>query len=156
MLFKGGNGSGQRLLTRDFLVLGLITFWVYTALRLAAALNAHFARRWSELQAREQLRSTDPRLAALRATGFTVPRAVPWAAAALFASSAVFTLMRLPVAAAALFTDFSNFSFYKKDIFVSFKFVVKVFIFSAGSSQIYIVNVNLCFGVLFPQVGGMF
>jgi class 3 adenylate cyclase len=101
--YTSGFGSGQRLLAKDFLVLGLLTFWIYTAVRLAAALNAHFARRWSELQTREELRSTDPRLAALRATGFTVPRAAPWSAAALFASSAIFALMRLPLASAALF-----------------------------------------------------
>jgi hypothetical protein len=34
-LYTGGFGSGQRLLARDFLVLGLITFWIYTAVRFA-------------------------------------------------------------------------------------------------------------------------
>jgi class 3 adenylate cyclase len=103
MLFKGGYASGQRLLTRDFLVLGLITFWIYPAARLALALNAHFARRWSEVEARDDLRSTDPRLAALRATAFTVPRAAPWAAAALFGSSAILAASRAPIASASLF-----------------------------------------------------
>jgi class 3 adenylate cyclase len=103
MLFKGGYGSGQRLLARDFLVLGLITFWIYSAARLALALSAHFARRWSEVEARIDLRSTDPRLAALRATGFTVPRAAPWAAAVLFGSSAILAASRAAIASAALF-----------------------------------------------------
>lgn len=103
MFFKGGNGSGRRLLARDFLVLGLITFWIYTVVRFALALNAHFARSWSEVEARGDLRSTDPRLAALRAAGFTVPRAAPWAAAALFGSSAILAASSAPVASAAFF-----------------------------------------------------
>jgi hypothetical protein len=43
--YTGSVGSGQRLVARDFLVLGLITFWVYTAVRFTLAMNAHFARR---------------------------------------------------------------------------------------------------------------
>jgi class 3 adenylate cyclase len=86
---RSGFGSGQRLSASGFVVLGLITFWIYSAVRLARALSAHFARRWSEVEAREELKSTDPRLAALRATGFTAARAAPWAAAALFALSAM-------------------------------------------------------------------
>lgn len=103
VLFTGGFGSGQRLSARDFLALGLITFWIYPALRLARALSAHFARRWTEVEARDELRSTDPRLAALRATGFTAPKAAPWAAAALFASSALLAAFKAVLAAAALF-----------------------------------------------------
>jgi len=102
-LFTGGFGSGQRLSARDFLVLGLITFWIYSALRLARALSAHFARRWTEVEARDDLRSTDPRLAALRATGFTAPRTPPWAAAALFASGAILIPFKIAAASAALF-----------------------------------------------------
>jgi class 3 adenylate cyclase len=83
-----GFGSGQRLSPGSFVVLGLITFWVYSALRLGRALSAHFARRWTEVEARDELKRTDPRLAALRATGFTAARAAPWAAAALFVLSA--------------------------------------------------------------------
>ena len=101
-LLTGGFGSGQRLLARDFLLLGLITFWIYTAVRFARALNAHFERRWTEVEAREDLRSTDPRLAALRAAGFTAPRAAPWAAAALFASSAILAASGIPIAFSAL------------------------------------------------------
>jgi class 3 adenylate cyclase len=85
---RSGFGSGQRLSAGSFVVLGLITFWVYSALRLGRALSAHFARRWTEVEARDELKRTDPRLAALRATGFTAARAAPWAAAALFALSA--------------------------------------------------------------------
>ncbi|HSA89180.1 MAG TPA: adenylate/guanylate cyclase domain-containing protein [Burkholderiales bacterium] len=103
MLFKGGYGLGQRLMARDFLVLGLITFWIYPVVRLVLALNAHFTRRWSEVEARHELRGTDPRLAALRAAGFTLPRAAPWAAAAFFASSAVFAASRAAIASAAFF-----------------------------------------------------
>jgi len=102
-LFSGGFGTGQRLLARDFLVLGLITFWIYTAVRLSRALSAHFERRWTEVEARDELRSTDPRLAALRAAGFTVPRAAPWAAAAIFGSSAISATSGMPIASSALF-----------------------------------------------------
>jgi hypothetical protein len=45
------------------------------AVRFALALKAHFARRCSEVEARDDLRSTDPRLAALK---------VPIASSALF------------------------------------------------------------------------
>ena len=103
MSTNGGFGSGQRLSASGFLALGLITFWVYSALRFAHALRAHFAHRWAEVEAREQLRSTDPRRAALRATGFTAGRAAPWTAAALFAFSAIFAAGRVIVASSALF-----------------------------------------------------
>jgi class 3 adenylate cyclase len=86
---RGGFGSGQRLSASGFVVLGLITFWIYSAMRFVRALSAHFARRWTEVEARSDLKSTDPRLAALRATGFTAAKAAPWAAAALFALSAM-------------------------------------------------------------------
>jgi class 3 adenylate cyclase len=76
---------------------------VYTALRLGRALRVHFAQRWSEVEARGELKRTDPRLAALRVTGFTAARAAPWAAAALFASSAVLAAFRVVVASSALF-----------------------------------------------------
>jgi class 3 adenylate cyclase len=100
---SGGFGSGQRLSLSGFLVLGLITFWVYSALRLAHALRAHAAQRWDEIEARGELKRTDPRLAALRATGFTAGRAAPWIAAALFASSAILAAARVAVAPSALF-----------------------------------------------------
>jgi hypothetical protein len=41
-LYTGGFGSAQRLALRDFVVLGVITFWIYTALRLGKALGEHF------------------------------------------------------------------------------------------------------------------
>ena len=100
---RSAFGSGPRLSAGSFVVLGLITFWVYTALRLGRALRAHFAQRWSEVEARDDLKRTDPRLAALRATGFTVARAAPWAAAALFAFSAILAAGRIVVASSALF-----------------------------------------------------
>lgn len=87
-LYMGGFGSAKKLALRDFVLLGLLTFWIYTALRLANALGEHFARRWFEVEARDDLRRTDARLYALRATGFTAGRAAPWIAAALFASAA--------------------------------------------------------------------
>ena len=86
-LHSGGFGSAQKLALRDFVLLGFITFWIYTALRLASALGEHFARRWFEVEARDELRRTDARLYALRVTGFTAGRAAPWAAAALFAAA---------------------------------------------------------------------
>jgi class 3 adenylate cyclase len=100
---RGGFGSGQRLSAGGFLVLGLLTFWVYSAVRFARALSAHFARRWTEVEARDELKSTDSRLAALRATGFTAGRAAPWGAAALFALSAILAAFKVVVAPSALF-----------------------------------------------------
>jgi class 3 adenylate cyclase len=93
----------MRLSTPSFLALGLITFWVYSALRFAHTLRVHFAQRWAEVEASGGLRSTDPRFAALRATGFSVGRLAPWGAAALFACGAILAAFRLAVASAALF-----------------------------------------------------
>jgi class 3 adenylate cyclase len=88
---------------RNLLALGLITFWVYPALRLAHALRAHFAQRWAEVESRAELRSTDPRFAALRVTGFSAGLATPWIASVLFACSALFTAFGVVPAASALF-----------------------------------------------------
>ena len=82
-------GSGQRLSPGSFVALGLLTFWIYTALRLARAVSVHFARRWEEVEGSADLGRTDARLAALRVTGFTTSRAAPWGAALLFALSAI-------------------------------------------------------------------
>jgi class 3 adenylate cyclase len=82
-------GSGQRLSPGSFVALGLLTFWIYTAVRLARAVRVHFARRWAEVEAGTDLGRTDARLAALRVTGFTAGRAAPWGAALLFALSAI-------------------------------------------------------------------
>ena len=90
-LYTGGFGSAQRLALRDFVLLGFITGWIYTALRFSNALGTHFARRWTEVEARDDLRGTDPRLYALRAIGFSTGRIAPWAAAALFAVAVVLT-----------------------------------------------------------------
>jgi class 3 adenylate cyclase len=82
-------GSGQRLSPGSFVALGLLTFWIYTAVRLAGAVSVHFARRWEEVEGSADLGRTDARLAALRVTGFTTGRAAPWGAALLFALSAI-------------------------------------------------------------------
>ncbi len=79
----------MRLSTGQFAALGLITFWIYPALRMAHALHGHFAERWMEIESRGELRASDPRLAALRATGFTAGRLAPWSAAALFVAAAL-------------------------------------------------------------------
>ncbi|HWM42592.1 MAG TPA: adenylate/guanylate cyclase domain-containing protein [Burkholderiales bacterium] len=76
---------------------------MYSALRFARALRAHLALRWAEVEARGELRSTDPRFAALRATGFSTGHVAPWAAAALFASGAIFAAFRVFIASSALF-----------------------------------------------------
>lgn len=87
---NGGYGSGARLSTTGFLSLGLISFWVYSALRFAAALRIHVERRWRDVAAREDLRNADPvQLAALRARGFAVHGAAPFCAAAMFALCAM-------------------------------------------------------------------
>jgi len=82
-------GSGQRLSPGSFVALGLLTFWIYTAVRLSRAVSVHFARRWAEVEGSADLGRTDARLAALRVTGFTTGRAAPWGAALLFALSAI-------------------------------------------------------------------
>jgi class 3 adenylate cyclase len=82
-------GSGQRLSPGSFVALGLLTFWIYTAVRLARAVSLHFALRWAEVEGSADLSRTDARLAALRVTGFTTGRAAPWGAAVLFALSAI-------------------------------------------------------------------
>lgn len=87
---RGSFGSGQRLSATGFLVLGLLTFWIYSTLRFAAALRHHFARRWREIEARSDMKDADPaKLAALRERGYEAGRALPLAAAALFAASAI-------------------------------------------------------------------
>ncbi len=88
--FTGGTfGSGERLSTTGFLALGLLTFWVYSVLRFAAALRAHLERRWREMEARDDLKGADPvRLAAFRARGFALSTTAPWCAAGLSALSA--------------------------------------------------------------------
>ncbi|MDA8110529.1 MAG: adenylate/guanylate cyclase domain-containing protein [Betaproteobacteria bacterium] len=89
-LFKGGGlGAGQRLSATGFLALGVLTFWVYSVLRFAAAWRAHCARRWREIEGRDDLKGADPqRMAALHARGFSPGRAAPGFAAGLFALSA--------------------------------------------------------------------
>lgn len=86
---RGEFGYGQRLSASGFVVLGLITFWVYSALRIAAALRVHFERRWIEMAARADLKADDPRLPAFRDAGFRARMAVPRTAAALYALSAL-------------------------------------------------------------------
>ncbi len=86
----GGFGSGRRLSATGFVALGLLTFWVYSVLHFAAALRAHFERRWREVEGGDNLKRADTaRLAAFRARGFGSSNAAPWSAAALFALSAV-------------------------------------------------------------------
>jgi len=72
----GGFGAGQRLSVTGFVVFGLITFWVYSALRFASALRAHFERRRQEFAAPPG------------SDGFEARWLVPAAAAALFALTA--------------------------------------------------------------------
>lgn len=84
----GGFGAGQRLSVTGFVVFGLITFWIYNALRFATALRAHFERRWQELASRPGLQEVD--LARLRRDGFAAPWRVPVASAALFGLAAAF------------------------------------------------------------------
>ena len=87
---SGRFGTGQRLPVTGFVVFGLLTFWVYTVLRVGAALRAHLGARWTEFASREPLESAEPaaRNAARRA-GFDAGRAGPGAAAALLAASAI-------------------------------------------------------------------
>lgn len=83
----GKFGAGQRLPVTGFVVFGVLTFWVYSALRFATALRGHVELRWRELAGRDALKSADPaRLEAARREGFAPRMALPWLAAALFAA----------------------------------------------------------------------
>ena len=89
----GGFGASQRLSATSFVVLGLLTFWVYSVLHFASVLNRHFQRRWSEIQAREDLQQADPNaLLNFHKQGFTFHRGIPWLAAALFGLDGILIL----------------------------------------------------------------
>lgn len=85
----GGYGSGSRLAATGFLALGLLTCWVYSVLRFAAALRTHSQRRWREIAAGDSLDGVDPALLdGYRERGFMVTSRAPRIAAALFAACA--------------------------------------------------------------------
>ena len=88
---SGRFGTGQRLPVTGFVVFGLLTFWVYTVLRLGAALRAHLDTRWSEFSAVEPLSGVDAAAReAARREGFATGATGPRAAAGLLCLSGVF------------------------------------------------------------------
>lgn len=90
-VFKAGVfGAAQRLSASAFLVLGLLTFWVYSVWRFTATVRAHLERRWGETVSRSGLSSADPgQLAAMRIRGFAAGRTMPAAATGCFVVSAL-------------------------------------------------------------------
>lgn len=85
VFLKGGFGNAQRLSTTGFIILGLLTFWVYSVIRFAKVLNKHFQRRWADTVVREDLKNAEHHnMMALYNHGFNVHFAVPYFAAALF------------------------------------------------------------------------
>lgn len=84
-----GAGATARIPLTGFLVWGLLTFWAYTAIRLAAAWHAHVAARWVVMQARLDGESKADALAILQERGFSAGLLVPRLAAAALAASGV-------------------------------------------------------------------
>lgn len=90
---QGGFGSAQRLSTTGFIILGLLTFWVYSVLRFARVLNKHFQRRWADIVAREDLKNAEQEaMLSLYDHGFNAHFGVPYFAAALFLLDAILIL----------------------------------------------------------------
>ena len=86
----GGYGSAPRLPFTGFLVWGLLTFWVYPAIRLAIAWREHTTERWHEFRSiLAQGSPNEQRLSDLQARGFSPGVAAPYAAAAAFALSGI-------------------------------------------------------------------
>ena len=93
VFLKGGFGNAQRLSTTGFIILGLLTFWVYSVIRFAKVLNKHFQRRWADTVVREDLKNAEQHnMMALYNHGFNVHFAVPYFAAALFLLDALLVL----------------------------------------------------------------
>lgn len=81
-----GLGASPRLPLTGFIVFGLITFWVYTAIRMGTVLREHLAERWSEIRpSLEAAGIPGDRLEAITRQGYPRGIAIPNAAAALFA-----------------------------------------------------------------------
>ncbi len=89
----GGFGTSQRLSATGFVVLGLLTFWVYSVLHFASVLNRHFQRRWAEIQARDDMQQAEAdALMRFYKRGFSFHKAIPWLAAGLFALDGILIL----------------------------------------------------------------
>ena len=83
---ESGFGASPRLPATGFIVLGLITCWVYTAVRMSTAVRGHLAERWDEVRPRlEAAGISGDRLTAIARQGYPTGIAVLVAAAALFA-----------------------------------------------------------------------
>jgi len=77
---RSGFGSNRSLPVIDFVVFGLITFWVYTVLRMARHLHVHFETRWSEFSGGLD----EAKKETARREGFTAPKALLLLSAILF------------------------------------------------------------------------
>ena len=79
-------GRTPRIPATGFIVFGLLTFWVYTVLRVSALVNEHVESRWRE--ASQQLATAGVAadlMEKLRRRGFRTDTRLPWVAAGLFA-----------------------------------------------------------------------
>ena len=92
--FTGSEfGATPRLPLTGFMVFGLLTFWAYSAVRIALALRAHALERWAEfLPTLTAAGLPEQRIEALRKHAFDDSVALPFAAAAVFALDAILVL----------------------------------------------------------------
>ncbi len=83
-------GRTPRIPATGFIVFGLLTFWVYTVLRLAALVNEHAESRWREISTRLANAGVPADIMdKMRQRGFRTSTRVPFVAAGLFAISEI-------------------------------------------------------------------
>jgi len=87
----GNTGAATREPLTGFLVWGLLTFWVYTAVRLAQRWRDHVEERWRDLGPvlEKNAAAGAGDVSVLRHHGFAADPAMPYGAAAAFALSGV-------------------------------------------------------------------
>lgn len=82
---EAGFGTTPRTPLTDFIVFGLLTFWVYTAVRLALLVRDHARSRWQEFATSFARAGVEAdRVEAARRRGFETNIVVPIAAACIF------------------------------------------------------------------------
>lgn len=84
-MIEAGFGTTPRIPLTGFIVFGLLTFWVYTAVRLALLVRDHAGSRWQEFATSFARAGVEAdRVEAARRRGFETGVAVPIAAACIF------------------------------------------------------------------------
>jgi len=90
----GNTGAATREPLTGFLVWGLLSFWVYTALRLAQRWRDHVEERWRDLGPGLEKNATGAAdVSAVRHRGFATGLAMPYGAAAAFVLSGVLVVV---------------------------------------------------------------